>query len=217
MASAFIAPLLEAGGGIISNLIGGSAAKKAAAQQRGDALNAASGVNAAAKSTEENIAGQVQNAQAGIGTAVGQGQTAEEAAAGQANKGISDTTGQIQQNLNPYTSAGATSVSRLQDMAGATGPLSKQFGFDPSNLSSDPGYKFTLDQGQQAIQRAAAAQGGLFSTGTMKSLAGYTTGSANQYFNDAYQRALSEPAGGALADQHASGSRWNGLQRDGGR
>ncbi len=200
--AAFIAPLIQAGGGIISNLIGGNAAKKAAAQQRGDALNAASGVNAAAKSTEENIAGQVKNAQQGISTAVGQGQQAEgtavsqgqlglQTAAGQANQGISDTTERIQQNLNPYTSAGATSVGSLQQMAGANGPLAKQFGFDPSNLSSDPGYNFTLQQGQQAIQRAAAAQGGLFSTGTMKSLAGYTTGSANQYFNDAYNRALS--------------------------
>lgn len=76
-------------------------------------------------------------------------------------------------------------------MAGANGQLAKQFSFNPSDLSSDPGYAFTLSQGQQAIQRAAAAQGGLFGTGTLKSLAGYTTGSANQYFNDAYNRAKS--------------------------
>jgi hypothetical protein len=89
----------------------------------------------------------------------------------------------------PYMQAGGESLSSLQQLAGAGGPLDQQFKFDPKDLASDPGYAFTLDQGQKAIQRSAAAQGGLFSGSTLKSLAGYTTGTANTYFNDAYKRA----------------------------
>lgn len=89
----------------------------------------------------------------------------------------------------PYVSAGTDSLNSIKQLAGAGGPLDQQFSFNPSNLQDDPGYAFTLQQGQDAIQRAAAAKGGLFSTGTLKSLAGYTTGTANQYFNDAFNRA----------------------------
>lgn len=89
----------------------------------------------------------------------------------------------------PYAEAGTASLNSLQQLSGTGGPLDQQFSFNPTDLQSDPGYQFTLQQGQQAIQRAAAAKGGLFSSGTLKSLAGYTTGTANQYFNDAYNRA----------------------------
>ncbi len=182
---------ISAGGGLLSSFLGGNAAKKAAQQQRQAGIDAANQVNATSASTGKNIGEQASQAEGGLGTAVSQAIPAEQEAANQANKGIGDTAERIQQNLNPYTSAGTTSTQRLLDMAGDNGPLSKQFSFNPSDLSSDPGYAFTLKQGQDAIQRSAAANGGLFGTGTLKSLAGYTTGSANQYFNDAYQRALS--------------------------
>jgi len=58
--------------------------------------------------------------------------------------------------------------------------------------AATPGYQFTLQQGQNAVQNSAAAQGGLLSTGALKTLAGYTTGLANQTYNDVYNRALTE-------------------------
>lgn len=95
------------------------------------------------------------------------------------------------QFLNPYSTAGTNSLTSLQQLAGPGGPLTNQFSFNPSDLQNDPGYQFTLQQGQDALQRSAAAKGQLFSGGTLKSLAGYTTGTANQYFNDAFNRAQS--------------------------
>lgn len=90
----------------------------------------------------------------------------------------------------PYIQAGTDSLQGIQDIANSK-QLTSQFSFNPTDLQSDPGYAFTLKQGQDALQRSAAAQGGLYSSGTQKSLAGYTEGTANQYFGDAYNRALS--------------------------
>ena len=167
---------IAAGGSIISSLIGSSAATKAAQQQA-----------AAQQQVFNNTAGAVQGGQANVGNNVGI-----------ANSGLSSANSTASGYLNdasslfsPYATAGTSALGSLQSLAGAGGPLDKTFSFNPSDLSSDPGYQFTLQQGQQAIQRAAAAQGGLFSSGTLKSLAGYTTGTADQYFNDAFNRAQS--------------------------
>ncbi len=60
-----------------------------------------------------------------------------------------------------------------------------------SEFQQSPGYQFAFDQGQKAIQSSAAAKGTLLTGGTLKALAGYGTGLANQdynnYFNRAYQ------------------------------
>ena len=58
--------------------------------------------------------------------------------------------------------------------------------FTAADFQQDPGYQFQLQQGQEAIQRSAAAKGFLNSTGTMKNLDSYSQGVANQ----SYQTAL---------------------------
>lgn len=59
-------------------------------------------------------------------------------------------------------------------------------------VMQDPGVQFRQDQGQQGIERAAAAHGTLLSGGTLKDLAGYQQGLASQEYSNAYNRALSE-------------------------
>jgi hypothetical protein len=56
--------------------------------------------------------------------------------------------------------------------------------------TDDPGFKFAVEQGQDAIQRSAAAKGNLLTGGTLKDLASYTTGAALQDYSGAYNRAL---------------------------
>lgn len=170
---------ISAGGSILSGLIGGNAASKAAKQQRADALNSANQINATTASNEQFVSNAGANAAA-----------AGAAGINDANAGIGANLAQILAGYSPYASAGGTSVGAIQQLAGPNSPLAQQFSFSPKDLQNDPGYAFTLKQGQDAIQRAAAAQGGLFSTGTMKSLAGYTEGTANQYFQQAFNNAL---------------------------
>ena len=54
---------------------------------------------------------------------------------------------------------------------------------------ADPGYQFSLREGADAIQRSAAAQGLLRSSGTLKGLIDYGQDRATQQYGDVYNRA----------------------------
>lgn len=95
--------------------------------------------------------------------------------------------------LSMYNQTRQDQMPWLQSGQAALGQLNQQLpnltrGFTMADFQADPGYNFTLQQGQQAIERSAAARGGLNSGATMKSLAGYTTGLANQTYDDAFNR-----------------------------
>lgn len=88
----------------------------------------------------------------------------------------------------PYRNAGTGALNTItQDQQNGTGFAAP---FTQSNFMSDPGYQFQLQQGNQAIERSAAARGGLLSGAAGKAIAGYTTGLANQTYGDAYNRYL---------------------------
>ncbi len=153
---------ISAGGSALGGLFGSKGANKAAK------LAAEGKQKAATLATQAGDYGKVQ---AGIGQTY-----------------LADAGADIQRMLSPYMQAGDSSLSALEQLSSTP---AEKFSFNPSDLQNDPGYKFTLDQGQKAIQRSQAAKGGLFSTGTLKALADYGTGSADKYFNDAYTRAAS--------------------------
>jgi hypothetical protein len=156
---------ISAGGSIISGLLGSNAAENAASEQE-----------KAQQQVFNTTAQAVQGGQANVG----------------ANVGIANQIlGNASSLYSPYVQQGQTATNSIQNLLSGQGSnLNTPFSFTQADLPNSPGYQFTLQQGQQAIQRAAAAQGGLFSSGTLKSLAGYATGTANQYFNDAYNQAL---------------------------
>ncbi len=166
---------ISAGGSILGGLFGGNAASKAAKQQ-------AEGLQKGITFTQQqldNARSLTSDAEKGIGTAA-------DSAAGTLATSRDQQLGLLQ----PYSTAGQDSLKQLQDISGPNGAFTNKFSFNPSDLAKDPGFAFTLKQGQDAIARSAAATGSLFSGGTAKSLAGYSEGTANQYFNDAYQRSL---------------------------
>jgi hypothetical protein len=57
-----------------------------------------------------------------------------------------------------------------------------------ADVQNDPGYQFNLAQGQQGLDRAAAAGGGLFSGAALKAASQYNQDFANNYYNQAYSR-----------------------------
>ncbi len=88
----------------------------------------------------------------------------------------------------PYRQAGTTALNTIgQDQANGTGFAAP---FTQSSFMSDPGYQFQLQQGNQAVQRGAAAQGGLLSGAAGKAMSQYTTNLANTTYGDAYNRYL---------------------------
>ena len=83
-------------------------------------------------------------------------------------------------NYQPYMDTGTTALGTL-------GRLTQ----DPSTtLASDPGYQFRMQQGMQALQRSAAARGGLLSGGTLKGITDYSQGAASQEFGNAWNRQM---------------------------
>jgi|SRR5579885_1211802 len=191
---------IGAGSSLLSGIFGGKGASKAAQIQAANAQKVAgmatdaansgiAGVKGATDSAVSGVTGATNNGTADIANATRAGLQSIAAGTSGATGTLTDAQKQILSLYQPYLNQGGTALTSLQQLASPTGPLSQQFSFNPTDLQNDPGYQFTLQQGQQALQRSAAAQGNLFSGGTLKSLANYTTGTANQYFNDAYNRA----------------------------
>lgn len=199
---------ISGGASILSGLFGGKSAKTAAQQLKDSQTAAIANTNKVTQAGQGGVFAATGAGQTGVSDATAQGQRGIDTGVAAANSTLDQSREQQLQLLQPYLQSGTNSLSSLQQLAGAGGPLDKTFSFDPSNLQSDPGYAFTLQQGQQALQRSAAASGKLFSGGTLKSLAGYTTGTANQYFNDAFNRAQST----FNTNQNTALSRINTLQ-----
>ncbi len=95
--------------------------------------------------------------------------------------------GTAQSNVAPYQQAGTAALSQL----GAGTAAGGQFNSSPTGaqvLGQDPGYQFRLDQGQQALQRAEAAGGGVGSGGALKSAEQYGQDYASSEYQNAYSR-----------------------------
>lgn len=78
---------------------------------------------------------------------------------------------------------------RLEQEQSAMGRVNSLLGLDGEEVDYDvfrntPGYQFQLDQGQQTIERSAAARGGLQSGNTLAAVTQYGQGLADQTFNN---------------------------------
>lgn len=96
----------------------------------------------------------------------------------------------------PAMQARDSALAQLKTLLGLGTPGAKGFGSmggipTPQNVQSDPGYQFGLTQGNQNIQRSAAARGGLYSGQAMKALNQFGTDYATTKYDDAYNRILS--------------------------
>lgn len=95
----------------------------------------------------------------------------------------------------PIRQAGLTAQNRIMDVLGlsanrnAEGYNSANAKFQERDIKMDPGYQFRLEQGQKALERSAAARGGLFSGRAAKDLQSYGQGMASQEYGNAYNRA----------------------------
>lgn len=93
-----------------------------------------------------------------------------------AEKKLREAQGMSQEALSPYLQAGRQGISSLQA------------GFDPSQLESDAGYQFRLEQGNQALDRRLNASGMNDSGAALKAAQDYGQGLASQSYNDAYNQ-----------------------------
>jgi len=109
------------------------------------------------------------------------------AAQQQANQLLAQQYQQQRADLQPYSAAGVNALSKFQGMADYTP-------FGTSQFQADPGYAFRLSEGQKALERSAAARGGLLSGGTGKRIAAYGQEAASQEYQNAFNRYQTERA-----------------------
>jgi hypothetical protein len=89
----------------------------------------------------------------------------------------------------PFYDAGTNALALMQ---GRTNAMPPAFQFRPDQLTTDPGYGFRLSEGLKALERSAAARGGLLSGGTGKALTRYGQEAASQEYGNAFNRGLTE-------------------------
>lgn len=97
----------------------------------------------------------------------------------------------------PYLNAGQGAIGQLSTLTGPGGALMQPYGQTftaPTDVTeqNDPGFQFRLQQGQQALERSAAAKGGLLSGGTVKAEQRYAQDYASNEYQNVYNRALTE-------------------------
>lgn len=106
-----------------------------------------------------------------------------------ANDTLFGTLQNEQSPLQPYLNMGAQGLQSLTSMLSPGGALTGEFSFNPTDIANNPDYRFALQQGDQAVQRSAAANGTLMSGGTEKALDQYSQGLASQYMQQYYNMA----------------------------
>lgn len=90
---------------------------------------------------------------------------------------------QTRSDLSPFFTGGQGAFSQLANLFGV-GTGAPNTAAMSSALSNWPGYQWTLQQGNQALDRSAAARGLLLSGGQLKDLTDYNQGQATSVFGN---------------------------------
>lgn len=117
-------------------------------------------------------------------------QAAASTSADAANRAIELQDRQLAQELalrQPWQQAGTNALAQMQGGAFAQ-PAAFRFG--AGDLALDPGYQYELGESMKALDRQAAARGGLISGAALKAATENARNQATRGFNDAYTRAL---------------------------
>jgi len=89
----------------------------------------------------------------------------------------------------PYLAAGTGAVNRLGAGVAAGGEFGSAMPFDfQYDPNADPGTAFRMAEGVKALDRSAAARGGLLSGATLKGVQGYGQNLGSQEYNNAFNR-----------------------------
>lgn len=100
----------------------------------------------------------------------------------------------------PFRQAGLTAQNRLLTYLGLPGgERGVDFGlynrdFTMKNFQADPGYAFRMSEGMKALERSAAARGGLLSGATLKGIERFGQGLASEEYANAFNRYQAERA-----------------------
>lgn len=122
---------------------------------------------------------------------------AAEAQENAANQASNTQLAMLQQQIalqEPFRQAGLTAQNRLLELLGlggnaaAPGYGSLARDFSMTDFQTDPGYGFRMSEGMKALERSAAARGGLLSGATLKGVQRFGQDLASQEYQNAFNR-----------------------------
>jgi hypothetical protein len=183
-----------AGAIVVSSAVSSRAASRAGSQQ------AAAAEQAAGVQSEASVeAAQIQ-ADAATRAAEIQAQSAREAAAIQqqiADRQIAEARRTFEEQrsfLQPYQQPGLNALARIQAGIAPGGEFAQSLTAAPFQFEADPGYAFRLSEGQKALERQAAARGGLISGSALRAASRFGQEMGSQEFQNAFGRYQAERA-----------------------
>ncbi len=185
--AAMIPAIVGGAGSVIGGAMSARAANRAADIQARAAQDVANRATAAGNAAGAGVTDAAGRAIGGFNDATLRAIASLNLATGNANDILGGAAANVAGSLAPYQQAGAGAINTLADLTAPGGELSKRF--TAANFRElDPGFDFQLQQGQQALERSAAASGGALGGGTLKSLTQYSQNYANTAFNNAFNR-----------------------------
>jgi hypothetical protein len=119
-----------------------------------------------------------------------------------------------QKNIAPWLQAGQGAITQLSQLAGPGGLPAWNQQFQAPNAATeqnDPGFQFRLQQGQQALERSAAAKGGLLTGGTGKAEQQFGQDYASNEYGNVYNRAQQQYTEAYNQFQQANADKFNRL------
>lgn len=94
---------------------------------------------------------------------------------------------QTREDQMPWLKAGERALGKLESAVDYTP-------FGMSQFQADPGYAFRLSEGQKALERSAAARGGLISGNALRAATAYGQNIGSQEYTNAFNRYQQERA-----------------------
>ncbi|MGB1290522.1 MAG: hypothetical protein ACPG5Z_00220 [Pseudoalteromonas sp.] len=115
---------------------------------------------------------------------------AQAAAMREANAMLQNMYGESKERFSPYLQQGQMSLGQLAQLSGSMPTQAQRF--TEADFQEDPGYQHRLAEGQKAIERSAAARGGLGGGKTLKALQRYGQGMGAQEYGASRNRFLQD-------------------------
>jgi len=131
------------------------------------------------------VVGTVGGALISSNAARGAAQTQANAAS-ESNRLAYEQYQQQREDQAPWRKAGEVALGQLGDLTKNGGDLNRRFTM--ADFIKDPGYDFRMSEGAKAIERSAAARGGVLGGGTLKALSRYNQDFASQEYNNSFSR-----------------------------
>lgn len=207
--------MLAAGGAGLGAMVGGVEGSKASKEQLKEARRQQAWGRERIGSRGEHMHEAIQRQRGAFqqygDQALGSLGTGYEQAQGYLLPGFSYAQGGYQAGMGALHAGQAAGLADLYGGLGAAhgtlGQAGQQFaalqgGID---VTQDPGYQFRLQQGEEAIQRAASASGGRMGGATLQALQEHAQGLASQEYGAAFERQMGlAGAQAGLASQQAA-------------